>query len=262
MPLCCKRFFCFPWSLLGAFRFHYFLSQLPASPQLCWSDPGTSEMLWLVFVYLSNPSLKMAGHVNNLILQILLDLFLSDLWNFPVWSLTVSVLCYYQFEFKLNRKSVVIPLLKTVHFLLLYFSVFFFFRGYFVWMLARALTVLTLVVVLFLWILSFLAFCKAFSFIYFWRILFSLFIFIVQHSKFSFIWIDFPPTLASVDYMTCFCSLLDLFDSCRVWTQRILHYLFIYLFLASFFVQLLGISELFDSEKYYSVFFVFINSTG
>lgn len=147
-----------------------------------------------------------------------------------------------------------IPLLKTVHFLLLYFSVFVFFRGYFVWMLARALTVLTLVVVLFLWILSFLAFCKAFSFIYFWRILFNLFIFIVQHSKFSFIWIDFPPTLASVNYTTCFCSLLDLFDSCRVWTQRILHYLFIYLFLASFLVQLLGISELFDSEKYYSVF--------
>ena len=120
-------------------------------------------------------------------------------------------------------------------------------------MLARALTVLTLVVVLFLWILSFLAFCKAFSFIYFWRILFNLFIFIVQHSKFSFIWIDFPPTLASVDYTTCFCPLLDLFDSCRVWTQRILQYLFIYLFLASFSVQLLGISELLDSEKY-SVF--------
>lgn len=128
-------------------------------------------------------------------------------------------------------------------------------------MLARALTVLTLVVVLFLWILSFLAFCKAFSFIYFWRILFNLFIFIFQHSKFSFIWIDFPPTLASVDYTTCFCPLLDLFDSCRVWTQRILQYLFIYLFLASFSVQLLGISELLDSEKY-SVFFVFINSTG
>lgn len=108
--------------------------------------------------------------------------------------------------------------------------------------------------VLFLWTLSSLAFCKAFSFIYFWRILFNLFIFIVQHSKFSFIWIDLTPTLASVDYTTCFCSLLDLFDSCRVWTQKDPS-LFIYLFIFSIFlVQLLGISELFDSEKYYSFF--------
>lgn len=150
------------------------------------------------------------------------------------------------------------PLLKTVHFLLLYFSVFFLFRGHFVWMLARALPVLTSVVVLLLWILSFLAFCKAFSFIYFWRILFNLFIFIFQHSKFSFIWIDFPPALASVDYMTCFCPLLDLFDSCRVWTQRILHYLFIF---SIFFGPAAGHFRVIWQWEVFC-FFVFINSTG
>ena len=75
----------------------------------------------------------MEGHVNNLILQILLDLFLSDLRNFRVWCLTVSVLCYYQFEFKLsNRKPVMIPLLlKNCSFSVALFFSFLFFQGVF-----------------------------------------------------------------------------------------------------------------------------------
>lgn len=60
----------------------------------------------LYFAYFSTPSLKIAVHVDNLLLQTLLDLFLSDLRNFPGRSMTVFVLCYHQLKFKLsNRKS-------------------------------------------------------------------------------------------------------------------------------------------------------------
>lgn len=79
----------------------------------------------LYFAYFSTPSLKIAVHVDNLLLQTLLDLFLSDLRNFPGRSMTVFVLCYHQLKFKLsNRKSChcnTIAFKKAAYFLLLEF---------------------------------------------------------------------------------------------------------------------------------------------
>lgn len=62
----------------------------------------------LCFAYFSTPSLKIAVHVDNLLLQTLFDLFLSDLRNFPGQSVTVSVLCYHQLKFKLSNRNLLL----------------------------------------------------------------------------------------------------------------------------------------------------------
>ena len=187
------RVCCVPIGLCWMLLFHNF-------SRLCWSDLGASEMLCgLCFAYFSTLSLEIVAHVDNLLLQTLLDFFLTCI-IFLAGAWLSSSFVFINFKLS-NRKTItVIPLLlkKTSHFLLLDYFLFFPIFGN----LARAcipLIIFTLIVVLFLFIL-FIVSKK--HFLYLLLKNFNLFIFVFRHPKFSFISIDFPHF--------SFCGLRDL----------------------------------------------------